>query len=368
MMEYYQPQSSYTSYREEIQYEGDRHTHKHITLDTYAGPVVIEFFQAKGVRTDSLVFVFPVLGGKNFIEQHMARYFVDAGYDAAIVTRSNEFKDPTKFDQLEEIFRLNIIRDRLAIDFFENEYGKKRFGTFGISRGAINVALTAGVDSRLKYNVLVMGGTDLVNLFHDSDQPRINKYIRSVCDAKGYTRDQFLEALRAQLKTDPRNTAQYIDGGNTLLVLGIFDKTVPFTYGLKLRNQVGRPETVFLLADHYLGLLFTQTVSFIPPSKDGGLFPFPYVEEEALAFYKRSFGEGRSWKTLPYRLVQLPLNLVAEGVAQVGSVIEDMFSSSKRHEDLSHRESYWLDAIESIEAEPGPAEAVLEAVSPSQNP
>lgn len=325
LVRYYAPQQSYTAHREEVQYESEQHIHKHITIESYAGPIVIEFFQSRSASSDKMVFVFPVLGGKNFIEQHLARYFADAGLDAAIVTRSNEFKEPAKFQELESIFRLNIIRDRLAIDFFESEYGKKRFGTFGISRGAINVALTAGVDSRLEFNVMVMGGTDLVHLFRDSDQPRINQYIKSVCTEQGWSEEQFFEALQRQLKSDPEFTAQYIDGRKTLLILGVFDKTVPFTYGLKLREQLDRPDTIFLFADHYLGLLFTQTVSLIPPSKDGGLFPFPYVEEEALAFFNRSFDKTSRWSVYPYRLVQFPLNVIAEGVASVWSAVEDVF-------------------------------------------
>jgi hypothetical protein len=277
------------------------------------------------------VLVFPVLGGKNFIEKHIARYLVESGFDAAIVNRSNEFKDPTKFEQLEDIFRKNIIRDRLALDFFETEYGKKQFGSFGISRGAINVALTAGVDGRLKYNVLAMGGTDLVNLFRDSHQARIAQYVKAVQEGRGYSREQFFTALRGQLRTDPKYTAQYLDGRNTLLVLGIFDRTVPFTYGLKLREQIGRPETIFLFADHYVSLAYTQTVSLLPPSKDkDGIFPFPYIEQEAVSFYKRSFEHSWNWKALPFRVLQLPFNLVAEGLANIGALVEWVGGGSKQ--------------------------------------
>jgi hypothetical protein len=325
MERYYTPEKPYGDFREEIRKTTADYTWKHITIDSYAGPIVVDFFQGKKRKSDALVFVFPVLGGKNFIENHMARYFVESGIDAAIVNRSNEFKDPSKFEQLEEIFRLNIIRDRLALDFFQAEYGKKEFGSFGISRGAINVALTAGVDARLKYNVLAMGGTDLVNLFRDSNQKRIENYIQSVSDTRGYTQDEFFTALGKQLRTDPKYTAQYLDGKNTLLVLGIFDRTVPFSYGLKLREQIGRPETIFLFADHYVSLAYTQTVSLLPPSKEKtGLFPFPYVEQEAVSFYKRSFDNDWNWKALPFEILTLPFNLVAEGIANVGSLIEVM--------------------------------------------
>jgi hypothetical protein len=211
MEEYYKPTAAYGDFRTEILQSTDLYTLKHISIESYAGPIVIDYFEGRK-PSDTLVLVFPVLGGKNFIEKHIAKYLVESGFDAAIVNRSNEFKDPTMFDQLEEVFRLNIIRDRLALDFFEAEFGKKRFGTFGISRGAINVALTAGIDKRLQYNVLVLGGTDLVHLFRDSNQPRIEKYIQSVRENKGYSEQEFFDALRAKLRTDPKNTAQYLDG------------------------------------------------------------------------------------------------------------------------------------------------------------
>jgi hypothetical protein len=168
-----------------------------------------------------------------------------------------------------------------------------------------------------------MGGTDLVNLFRDSSQARIENYIQTVSTARGYSGDQFFTALRKQLRTDPKYTAQYLDGRNTLLVLGIFDRTVPFSYGMKLREQIGRPETIFLFADHYVSLAFTQTVSLLPPSKEkSGLFPFPYIEQEALSFYKRSFDNSWNWKALPFKAIMAPINLVAEGLADLGSFVE----------------------------------------------
>lgn len=349
MEEYYKPQSAYGNFRTEIVQDTDLYTLKHITIESYAGPIVVDYFEGRE-RTDHLVLVFPVLGGKNFIEKHIAKYLVESGFDAAIVNRSNEFKDPKMFDQLEEIFRLNVIRDRLALDFFETEFGKKRFGTFGISRGAINVALTAGIDKRLQYNVLVLGGTDLVHLFKDSNQPRIEKYIKSVRDDKGFTEDQFFSALQSQLKTDPNNTAQYLDGRNTLLILGIFDRTVPFTYGLKLRDQIGRPDTIFLMADHYVGLLYTQTVSIVPPSKDkGGLFPFPYVEEEAVQFYDRSFNDSWNWSVLPYRIVQEPVNLIAEAAAEVGTFFEWIFGGACSVTPREEAVQYWVKAVDGMD-------------------
>lgn len=342
MEAYYAPEKSYAGFREEIEKSTKHYTLKHITIDSYAGPIVIDYFQRQE-KSNSLVLVFPVLGGKNFIEKHIARYLAESGFDAAIVNRSNEFKDPEKFEQLEEIFRLNIIRDRLALDFFEAEYGKSQFGSFGISRGAINVALTAGVDARLQYNVLAMGGTDLVHLFRDSHQARIAKYIQAVSDSRGYSRDQFFQELGKQLRTDPKFTAQYLDSRKTLLILGIFDRTVPFSYGLKLREQIGRPETIFLFADHYVSLAYTQTVSILPPSKEKtGIFPFPYIEQEAVSFYARSFDGDWNWKVLPFKIFQFPFNVVAETLADVGSLFEWIGGEDESFKnDSAEQDEHW---------------------------
>lgn len=357
MEEYYRPEKPYGSFREEIEKTTDEYTLKHITIESYAGPIVIDYFQ-QPKRTNSLVLVFPVLGGKNFIEKHIARYMVESGFDAAIVNRSNEFKDPTKFEHLEEIFRLNVVRDRLALDFFSAEYGKTQFGSFGISRGAINVAITAGIDPRLQYNVMAMGGTDLVHLFRDSSQSRIENYVTTVSEARGYSKPEFFAALSKQLRTDPKYTAQYMDSRKTLLILGIFDRTVPFSYGLKLRNQIGRPETVFLFADHYVSLAYTQTISLLPPSKEkSGIFPFPYIEQEAVSFYKRSFDDEWNWKVLPFKLVQAPLNLIAEGLADIGSVFEWVRggdSADKTQRKLKEQHDHWTQPVETIEEPPVP--------------
>jgi hypothetical protein len=180
------------------------------------------------------------------------------------------------------------------------------------------------------------------------------------------------KALKAQLRTDPKYTAQYLDSRKTLLVLGIFDRTVPFSYGLKLREQIGRPETIFLFADHYVSLAYTQTISLLPPSKEKtGIFPFPYIEQEAVSFYKRSFNDGWNWKSLPFRILQFPVNIVAEGLADVGSFFEWVAGAdSKTHEPNQEQLDHWSDPAppatkpEPLPVKRTPAEVVAMRVPP----
>lgn len=159
-----------------------------------------------------------------------------------------------------------MIRDRIAIDFFERQYGKKEFGSFGISRGAINVAISAGVDKRLKHNVLALGATDLVRIMKSSNERRIEKYRDDVMAKLGISEKEFYTALTDNIRTDPKGLAKISYARHTLLVLALLDKTVPIQYGIKLRREIGGPKTVYLLADHYLAAGFTQLATVAAPA------------------------------------------------------------------------------------------------------
>jgi len=289
---YYKVESSYSASKEEVTWERKDYNIKDIELESELGVIKITYFQRKK-KSDNLILVFPILGGRNTIENYFARYFCESGYDAAVIHRNNDFKDHTRFYELEEIFRVGLVRDRIGLDYFEREHGKKRFGSFGISRGAINVAMVAGVDSRLKYNVLALGGSDMVSIFRDTDQHGIRKYRNNVMNHFGIDKKEFVDVLREKIETDPDNLAQYVDPKNTMLILAMFDTTVPFKYGLKLREQLNRPKTVFIMAGHLTALLFTQFGKIIRPSAELSAFPLDYIETKALTFYDRSFGKKR---------------------------------------------------------------------------
>ncbi|MCO6431613.1 MAG: hypothetical protein J5J00_12190 [Deltaproteobacteria bacterium] len=315
---YYNRSPTFGDFQEQVLREDDDYQLKRITIQSDAGDIVIDYFK-RPERSDSVVLVFPVLGGKPVIENYFADYFARYGFDTAIVHRDNDFKDPSKIDQIEELFRSNVIRDRYALDFFEKHYQKRKFGSFGISRGAINASITAGIDDRLKHNVLVLGGSDLVKMFEKSNQKRIKKYVNSVMAQKNITKAQFFASLQKSIKTDPKNFARYIDARNTLMILGVFDRTVPFKYGELLREQIGDPKTIYLMADHYLSLLYTQFFKLMPPGqKEFCLFPFDYVETEALAFYRSSMEtRERTFKLVPYKLIGLPFDLIGRALRQI---------------------------------------------------
>ena len=307
--EYYQVHE-YWGVEEEVLDERKEYEVLEYILLTDVGPVTITF-NRHYEHQDTLILVFPILGGKNLFANHFADYFAGSGYDTAIVHRDGAFKDPDNVERIEELFRDNVIRDRIALDFFEELHGKKRFGGFGISRGAINLAMTAGVDGRLKYNVLALGGENIVSIFRNSTQKGITKYRRKAQEKTQLDEDQLFDWLGKEVRTDPKYVAQHMDARDTLMVLALLDTTVPFSNGLQLRKRIGRPATIFLVADHYTALLFTQFIPIFPPDKMFGVFPFDYIERESVEFYDLRFDEGGiNWPLLPFRAIQLPFRVL----------------------------------------------------------
>jgi hypothetical protein len=310
VLDYYDQGSSYSSFVSETIANKPEYEIQRFTIQSHLTPITVDFYK-RAQKSDRLILVFPVLGGKNIIAEYFARYYARNGFDTAIVHRNNSFKDPANFDRLEEIFRSDVIRDRIVLDFFEREIGKKEFGSFGISRGGINVGITAGVDKRLKHNVIVLGGTDIVKLFKHSSQGRLQKYTNAVLSNKNITQDEFFELLQQRIRTDPKNVSQYMDARDTLMILGLFDTTVPFKYGQQLRAQIGNPRTVYLFSDHFVGLLYTQFLHFLVPTIENAVLPMDYVEGEALDFYTRAFKINRcGCKSIPLQLLQMPFNLI----------------------------------------------------------
>jgi len=303
---YYPKDSPVTSKTEILLEERQDYSVRELTLYTAIGEGKVEFY-SKNKPTDELVIVFPILGGKYWFERYFARYLVERGVDAAIILRNPEFKKPENIDRIEEVLRQGVQRDRLILDYFENNFGKRQFGSFGISRGGVNAAITAGVDERLRSNVFVMGGEDIVEIFRTTNQRGVGKYVKKVLDAKGYSRDDLFRFLTSTIKTDPKNLAQHIDATHALMFITIFDKTVPARFQHQMRRRIGGPATYYLATDHYASLLLTQFVPLLPPIRGAGILPFDFIETESLAFYRREF-KLSSWTALelPYKILTLP--------------------------------------------------------------
>lgn len=303
---YYKVPAEKTSASEVRLEEKSDYTISEIVLYTEVGEAKLEYYKKKK-PSDELVFVFPILGGEYWFERYFARYLVEHGIDAAIILRNPEFKKPENIDRIEELLRQSVLRDKASVDYFQHSQGKKQFGTFGISRGGVNAAISAGADPRLKTNIIVMGGEDIVEIFRNTNQRGVGKYITKVLAHKGYSRENLFDFLTATIKTDPKNLAQYMDAEHTLMFITAFDKTVPAHFQHLLRKRIGNPRTYYLATDHYLALLLTQFVPLVPPIRGAGILPFDFIERQSLGFYRKDFGiSNYSMLEVAYDLLTVP--------------------------------------------------------------
>ena len=285
---------------------------KRIAIKSSYGNVEIDLY-LRHKTSKNIILIFPVLKGKPVVESHFAKYFAENGFDTAVVGRNSDFINPDYSDRLESVLNENVIRDKIVMDYLQAKYDKSSFGSLGISRGAINAAITAGADPRLKHNILLLGGSDIPALFENSNQGRIKKYVRASVAMQNISRKQFFINLGQNIKSYPKYLAQYIDARHTLLVLGLFDTTVPLRYGRRLRKQLGNPRTIYLLADHYVSLGFTKTAcSLLSDNAEVFcVFPFDYIETEALNFYRKSMGISKATpKLITYRILSIPFEIL----------------------------------------------------------
>ena len=69
------------------------------------------------------------------------------------------------------------------------------------------------------------------------------------------TDQQFYDALRAVVRTDPVNLAPYVDRDRVLMLIARFDSSVPTRYQLRLWRAFGKPRADFVPLGHYTSIL-----------------------------------------------------------------------------------------------------------------
>lgn len=277
------------------------------------GDITIDYFQLRGGTSPELILIFPILGGKNKFENYFADVLAAAGFESAIIHRNDEFKNPALFAQIETVMRRNTLRDMVALNFFEKILGKSVFGGFGLSRGAMNLVITAGSDPRLKYNFLALGGASIARVVRTSKEWRIRGYIEELARVRHSTVDETLAFLDKTLISEPYVFAPALNPQNTMLVLGALDTTVPFSEGLRLRKLLGNPATVFLLSGHATSLLYSQFFRLLSVGSAHPVIPLPYLETEIVNFFTDKMRPDHPRiSIIPFRLFQTPGNITAE--------------------------------------------------------
>lgn len=226
--------------------------------------ILIDYYDLKGDGKKPVILVLPILGGSNHVEDSFARYFVQHGFSAALVHRQKKNDLVDGLESIDANLCQIIFDHRQAIDWIEtrDELDASRIGVFGISMGAIKGALISAVDDRVSASVLALAGGDIPYLLTNSNEPGIARQRAAYLTEHQLTLAALQEKLNRKITCDPLRFAEYIDAGKVMMVLALFDKTVPFKKGRELKKKIGDPKTIYLLSGHYTSIIFKTYIKY----------------------------------------------------------------------------------------------------------
>lgn len=167
--------------------------------------------------------------------RNLLLYFASSGIASAIVHRPRiKFQPEQDINQIEKYLRQAVVNIRQALDWLvtREEIDAEKTGSFGISFGGIINTIAAGVEPRLKYNVIALAGGSLADI---------------IC----YSHEESIKVYREKI---------------------IFDNVVGRKYSRRLWKEIGRPEVTYLPFGHYSSILAKW-----------------YVKAQSLNFFKNKF-------------------------------------------------------------------------------
>lgn len=258
---------------------------KHYDILRIEFPSAINVFGDENIRVDyyaqkkpgrqPTVLMLPISGGVDFSVTSFAACFAPRGINCAIVyNREVEIEDTQSAAQVEAYFRQTVLDCRQVLDYLVTrpDVDPNRLGCLGLSLGGIKAGLLAGVDDRIKCVVLGLAGGSMADIALHSTEDGLEDYIDELQDM-GVSAETIYTELLENVRTDPLRLGPYIDADGTLMFIATFDHVVPTWAGEQLRQAIGGPRTVYLLAGHYTSFLY-----------------LPYAWWESLRFVKSRLG------------------------------------------------------------------------------
>ncbi len=217
------------------------------------------------------VLMLPISGGVDFSVESFAWCFAPRGINCALVhNRKVRIEETQSAEQVEAYFRQTVLDNRQVLDYLVTraEVDPNRLGCLGLSLGGIKAALVAAADERIKCAVLGLAGGSMADIALHSTEDGLEDYVKEI-QQKGVSGETIYTELLEKIRTDPLRLGPYLDARNTLLFIAAFDHVVPTWAGEQLRQAIGRPKTIYLLAGHYTSFLY-----------------LPYAQWESLSFVK----------------------------------------------------------------------------------
>ncbi len=242
--------------------------------DEANNPIILDFYRCATSQQQPALLISPILGGKNRVASHFARYFSKHGYHCIVVHRPKDItRNTSTIEQLEHRLHDAVTRDRAALDWLCQQPGVNpdAIGSFGVSYGGIKNVILAGVDDRLKTNIFALAGAEMRSLISNSNHKKLRN-IKTII--KSSTENPKSPELN-KIHMEPLQFAPYIDPRTTLLILARFDHTVPRANGEILRQALGFPRTVYIPSGHYSAAIFTRMIGL------------PYLESKTREFFDK---------------------------------------------------------------------------------
>lgn len=226
--------------------------------------ITIDYYAINSDEKVPVLLILPILSGNQDIASIFASYFAEYGFATAVVHRQNKYKSAGYMKQVNQIMRQIVFDHKQAIDWVESrsELDASRIGVFGVSMGGIKSALISALDQRISATIIVLAAGDLPYILSQSNESRIQKERNMHLLEKNMTVQELQLELSEQIECDPINYAQYIDASKTLMVLARFDNVIPFHKGEELKEKIGNPETIYLLAGHYSAIIYLPYVQY----------------------------------------------------------------------------------------------------------
>jgi hypothetical protein len=234
----------------------------------------VDYYVGRGPGRRPTVLMLPISGGVDFSVTSFADCFAPRGINCALVhNRRVKIENTRSAEEVEAYFRQAVLDSRQVLDYLVTrpEVDPNRLGCLGLSLGGIKASLLAGADKRITCVVLGLAGGSMADIALHSAERDLENYIREL-EHMGVSAETIYTELQEKVRTDPLRLGPYIDASETLMFLAMFDRSVPAWTGRQLRETIGRPKTIYLLAGHYTSFIY-----------------LPYAQWESLCFVKRKF-------------------------------------------------------------------------------
>jgi hypothetical protein len=213
-------------------------------------PSAIELSLAPGGRRPLVLMTPPSKAA--FAARYLARWLVRRGLHAAVIVPEGSFLPPDLTPaEVEASFRQAAINARLTLRALArlDAVDPERLDYLGVSAGAVFGAALLAVEPTIRRAALILPGGDVPRIIGESGESTVRAY-RLAWERRGVGRDELVERLRSEIRSDPENLAPFIDPRRVLMFVGARDTQVPTETGLELWRALGEPELYLLSGNH----------------------------------------------------------------------------------------------------------------------